>query len=139
MESELVVLASSAATTMVGLLATDGWEQVKQAVGRLWRRARPDQADTVEAELVEARAELLTARQAGDTQAEQDLTAEWRTRLRRLLAADPALAGALRALLAELRPESSEEAAGPRVEMHGTASDNARVYMSGRDMHITGN
>ncbi|MGW6915939.1 hypothetical protein ACWGB8_19305 [Kitasatospora sp. NPDC054939] len=137
MDAELVALASSAATTMVGLLATDGWEHAKQGVAALWRRARPEQAETVEAELVDTRTELLTARRAGDEQAEQDLTAEWRARLRRLLAADPALEHELRALLAELGTPP-DAALSARVEMHGTASDHARLYMSGGDMHIGG-
>lgn len=135
MDPELMALASSAATTVVGMLATDGWEQAKLAVGALWRRARPEEAETVEAELVATRTELLTARQAGDGRTEEDLTAEWRARLRRMLAADSGLERELRELLAELGPLKPE--AG-RVEMHGTASDNARIYMSGGDMHITG-
>lgn len=138
MEAELVTLASSAATTVVGLLATDGWEQAKRAVVALWRRARPEEAETVEAELVEARTEILTARRAGDGRTEDDLTAEWRIRLRRMLAADPALASDLRELLGDLGPLTPEAGRPNRVEMHGTASDNARLYMSGGTMHITG-
>ncbi|KQV17538.1 MULTISPECIES: hypothetical protein [unclassified Kitasatospora] len=138
MDAELVALATSTATTVVGLMATDGWEQTKRAVAALWRRSRPEEAETVEAELGEARAQLLTARQAGDEGAEVDLTAEWRSRLRRLLAADPALERDLRELLEELRPLTPEADPAGRVEMHGTASDNARLYMSGGDMHITG-
>ncbi len=140
MDAELVALASSTATTVVGLMATDGWEQAKRAGAALWRRSRPGEAETVEAELGEARAQLLTARQAGDggAEVEVDLTAEWRSRLRRLLAADPALERDLRELLDELRPLTPEAGPAGRVEMHGTASDNARLYMSGGDMHITG-
>ncbi|MEU6315651.1 hypothetical protein [Streptomyces sp. NPDC047014] len=138
MEAELVALTSTAATTVVGLLATDAWEQAKLAVARLWVRGRPEQAGTIEAELVEARAEVLAFRRAGDDGAEEDLTAEWRARLRRLLAADPALERDLRELLAELAPLESAPARPGRVEMHGTASDEARIYMSGGDMHITG-
>ncbi|WP_423834872.1 hypothetical protein [Streptomyces manipurensis] len=62
MDAELVALTSSAATTVVGLLATDAWEQTKLAVARLWGLSRPEQAETVEAELVETRAELLAFR-----------------------------------------------------------------------------
>ncbi|MFD3540080.1 hypothetical protein ACFWUQ_11345 [Streptomyces sp. NPDC058662] len=138
MDAELVALASSAATTVVGLLATDGWEQAKVGVAALWRRARPEQAETVEAELVAARTGVLTARQAGDDGAEAALTAEWCDRLRHFLAADPARARELRALLAELSPPSPAAGRAGRVEMHGTGSDNARIYMSGGDMHITG-
>ncbi|MEV4948743.1 hypothetical protein [Streptomyces sp. NPDC053755] len=138
MEAELVTLASSAATTVVGLLATDGWEHVKRAVVALWQRARPEEAETVEAELVEARGEILSARQAGDATTEDGLTSQWRLRLLGMLAADPALESRLRELLGELGPEKPEAGRPGRVEMHGTASDNARLYMSGGTMNITG-
>ncbi|MFD9374247.1 hypothetical protein ACFWBH_01700 [Streptomyces sp. NPDC059999] len=138
MDSELVVLASSAATTVVGLLATDAWEQTKVAVTALWQRARPEQAEAIEGELLATRTELLAAREAGDGGAEEELTVEWRTRLRRLLAADPALERELRGLLAELPPVAPSTDRGNRVEMQGRASEHARIYMSGGDMHITG-
>ncbi|WP_411104074.1 hypothetical protein [Streptomyces sp. cmx-4-9] len=138
MDAALVALASSAATTVVGLLATDAWEQAKSAVTAFWQRSRPGQAETVGAELVAVRTELLAARRAGDETTQAGLTAEWRNRLQRLLAADPALADDLRELLAELPPLAPEPVRGNRVEMHGTASDDARIYMSGGDMHITG-
>lgn len=41
MDAELVALTSSAATTVVGLLATDAWEQTKLAVARLGGSAVP--------------------------------------------------------------------------------------------------
>ncbi|MFD3548285.1 hypothetical protein ACFWUW_22240 [Streptomyces sp. NPDC058655] len=138
MDAGLVALASSAAATVVGLMATDTWEQTKVAVAALWQRARPEQAETIEAELVATRTDLLVARQDGDDTAEDRLRTGWRDRLHRLLAADPALERDLRALLAELSPSTPPAGRGGRVEMHGTASDEARIYMSGGDMHITG-
>lgn len=74
------------------LLATTAWEQAKNAVGRLWRRAHPERVETMQAELEEARAEVLAARRDSDEQVEQALVGEWQGRLRRLVSADPQLA-----------------------------------------------
>ncbi|MGW2183414.1 hypothetical protein ACWCXX_36340 [Streptomyces sp. NPDC001732] len=138
MDPELAALASSAATTMVGVLATDGWENVKSLVGRLWQRVHPDRAEVVEAELVETRTELLTARQTQDGEAEQHLVGEWHGRLRRLLAADPELAEELRRMVAELQSAAAEDRAGAGpVDMRARASGHAKVYQAGRDQHIT--
>ena len=95
-------MASTAATTIVGLLASDGWEQAKKAVGSLWRRVHPERAEMVGAEMVgaellETREQVLAARQEGDEHAEQELVGEWHSRLRRLLVADPQLADDLKA------------------------------------------
>ncbi|GAB2722925.1 hypothetical protein [Kitasatospora kifunensis] len=142
MDPELVALASTAATALVGRLATDGWEQAKQRVTSLWRRRHPEQpeeSETVAAQLTETREELLAARQAGDGQAEQDLAIEWRARLRDALRADPSLAAELRSLVAELKRTDPEPATGGnRVTMQATASDHAKIFMSGDSMHITG-
>ncbi|MFJ9211574.1 hypothetical protein CU044_4285 [Streptomyces sp. L-9-10] len=142
MDHELMALASTAATTVVSQLATDGWEQVKRAVAALWRRSDPDdpeQAEAVERELAESRAELLAALIAGDEQAERILTAQWSGRLRGLLAASPALADALRQVLAEIGTgEPRSETGAGRVDMHATASDHAKVFQAARDQHISG-
>ncbi|KJS60501.1 hypothetical protein [Streptomyces rubellomurinus] len=149
MDPELAALASSAATALVGRLAADGWDQARQAVVALWRRRhpeRPEEAEVVEAQLVEAREELLAAGaagEAGDGRVGQELTVEWRTRLRDLLRADPALAVELRRVLAELEGRDGESGAGAapggnRVTMRATAADRAKVYMAGNDLHIHG-
>jgi len=88
-ESELAVLAGQAASTMVNGMATAGWERAQRALGDLWRRVYPERADTVVAELDEARLEVLEARQNGHGPAEEAFVNEWRTRLRRMLAAHP--------------------------------------------------
>ena len=138
MDPELMALASTVGTTVVGLLATDAWEKAKSALGGFWRRARPDQAETVDAELVTARDELLAARAAGDTTVEESLVGEWQTKVRRVLGADPRLAAELRRLLdEELTP--AMRAAGPgTVTMTATARDHGRVYQAGRDQYLTG-
>lgn len=139
MDSELVSLASSGATTVVALLATDGWEEAKSAVSSLWRRVHPDRVETIVAELIETRSALLTARAVGDEQAAPVLVGEWQSRLSRLLAGCPELAGELRRVVAdELGPALAEaSSARTTIEMHAHAFDQGRIYQAARDLHIT--
>ena len=135
-----VTLAAAAGTALVGAMATDAWAQAKAITVRLWRRVHPERATTVEAELVELRAEVLAARQAGDTQAEAALAAEWQQRLRRLLAANPSLAAELqRVLREELLPllPPPEQTRVQTVTMTARASGHGRVYQAAGDQHIT--
>lgn len=77
---------------------------------------------------------------AGDDlgQVQAELTAERCGRLRRLLAADPAIAVEVRRLLdEELGPALSAAYPGrPDIRMNAIASDNGRVYQAGRDITI---
>jgi hypothetical protein len=85
---ELAILVSAAATSLVGAMVTDGWAQAKHAVAQLWSRVYRGRADEVAEELEAARAELIAVYRRGDDQLREDLIAEWRSRLRRLLALD---------------------------------------------------
>ncbi|MGH3915085.1 MAG: hypothetical protein ACRDTC_17010 [Pseudonocardiaceae bacterium] len=131
-------LTSTAATTVVQLLATAAWEQAKSAVGGLWRRVYPERAETVEAELAENRVEILSARQAGDERAAQILVEEWRGRLRRLMAADPQLVDELRRVVAQLLLLLADALPQPTtITMQATAFDDSRVYQAGHDLRMT--
>ncbi|MFI6557975.1 hypothetical protein ACWGBY_20935 [Streptomyces griseus] len=131
MNAELVALAQSAGTTLVGLMATDAWERTRDGVVALWQRARPERADAVAAELSNTR-EDLTA----DTDTEGELAAEWQGRIRRLLIDQPQVAEELQRLLDELSPSTSPAAAAS-VTQHASATGQSRVYQAGRDLHIT--
>jgi hypothetical protein len=135
-DPELTVLTSTAATTVVKLLATAVWERAMGAVGGLWRRVHPERVETVQAELAEGRAEVLAARQVG---VEQALVGEWQGRLRRLLAADPQLADELRGMVGELRLALAEVDApqGTTITMRATAFGTSRVNQAGRDLYVT--
>jgi hypothetical protein len=136
---ELSALTSTAATTVVQLLATAAWEQATSAVGGLWRRVHPERAETVQAELADSRAEVVAARQVGNEQVEQDLVAEWHGRLRRLMADDPQLADELRWVVAELG-SALADADSPRsatITVQATTFGKSRVYQAGRDLHVT--
>jgi hypothetical protein len=112
-EAELAGLAASGATTLVGLMVSDAWVQTRERVARFF--ARGADRGALAAELHESQLELLSARETGDAEAADDVEAEWRTRLRRLLRADPAAAHELRALLTELGPLAT---GGPAVVVH---------------------
>jgi hypothetical protein len=117
-EAELTALAVSGATTVVGLMATEAWTQVR---GRLSRFLVRDGGDTgaVDAELEESRAELTAALADADEDTAADIEAEWRTRLRRTLRANPEAADELRTFLDELAPT---QPAGPAVSVTNTVS-----------------
>lgn len=139
MDAELTALMSTAASTVVQLLATAAWEQARSAIGGLWRRVHPERAQTVQAELEETRTELLAARQRGDEQVEQDLVGEWQGRLRRLVAADPPLVDELRQVVAQLRSALAEadSSRGATITMQATAFGQSRVNQAGRDLHVS--
>ncbi|MFG3053591.1 hypothetical protein ACGFZP_21935 [Kitasatospora sp. NPDC048239] len=134
-----VVLAAGSA--LVSAMATDGWQQARAAVVEWWRSRRPDRADEVGSDLEAVRAQVLAARDQGDEDTEQALAGVWRLRLQQLAGEDPALVDELRLLLAErLAPVSSdsEQAQNHPIVMKAEARDSSRVYLAGRDQHITG-
>ncbi|MGY4954779.1 hypothetical protein [Streptomyces nigrescens] len=103
MDPQLTAMAQTASATVVALMATDVWQHTRDGVIALWRRVRPGQAEEVGTELEVTRAEILAARQDGDTLGEQALAGEWQGRLRRLLIADPDIAQELLRVLEESR------------------------------------
>ncbi len=117
MEAELAALVSSGATTIVGLMATDLWAGTRERIGRLFARGGDPAA--VGAELEASRSDLVAARESGDEAMVADMETEWRSRLRRVLQADPAAAADLRALLEEVGSEL--EATGGSV-VHNSIS-----------------
>ncbi|MEU6505998.1 hypothetical protein [Streptomyces sp. NPDC046942] len=132
------MLAQTAGTTVVALMATDAWQRTREGVVALWRRVRPVQADEIGTALDETREEILVARREGDAAGAEDLERDWRRRLRRLLAADPSIAQELEDVLAQARASLPEDRRLPlpTVQLHAHASGHARVYQAGRDQHI---
>ncbi|MFF4400428.1 hypothetical protein [Streptomyces sp. NPDC001480] len=122
-------------------MTTDAWQQARAALVTWWRRVRPRQAGRVDAALVESRDRVLTARRAGDEDAESHVVAAWGSRLTALLRDDPALVDGLRRLIEEeIAPLLGHES-GARTGSHefrAEASGHGRVYQSGRDQHIHG-
>ncbi|MFB8777540.1 hypothetical protein [Streptomyces broussonetiae] len=98
MEPELATLVGAGATTMVGLMVTETWEQARHRLVRLFTRG-DDDPTTAAAELEESRTALLAAPDDADLTA--DTTALLRLRLRRLLTENPDTVDELRHLLEE--------------------------------------
>ncbi|MGW0583516.1 hypothetical protein ACWD25_48160 [Streptomyces sp. NPDC002920] len=134
-------IVSSAAMSLVGAMATDAWQQARAALVAWWRRVRPNQADQVDAVLVESRDLVLTARRAGDEDAESHVVAAWGSRLTALLRDDPTLVDELQRLIDEeiaplLRREDSARTRSH--EFRAEASGHGRVYQAGHDQNIHG-
>ncbi|KRV47352.1 hypothetical protein AQ490_07775 [Wenjunlia vitaminophila] len=104
MEAELAALAVSGATTLVGSMVTDSWAHVRDRVAAFLGRDRDGQTEQLAAELEAARGEVTAAQESESASVTEEIQAEWRSRLRRVLRQDPALAQELRALLEEFEP-----------------------------------
>ena len=133
MDAEVALLAQSAGTTLVALMATDAWHRARDGITQLWRRTQPERAETVAAELEAGREDVLAAAAADDQQTLDELRLQWQGAVRRLLVARPDAVAELRALLDQLDPDGS---VARQITQHATASGQARVYQAGRDQHI---
>ena len=89
MDAEVALLAQSAGTTLVALMATDAWHRARDGITQLWRRTQPERAETVAAELEAGREDVLAAA-ADDQQTLEELRLQWQGAVRRLLVARPA-------------------------------------------------
>lgn len=124
MGAELAELASSGATTFVGLVVTDAWQQAKERIGRLLARGGDSRLEAARLEV--ARTELLIADETGDVATTRRIQQDWETRLRDLLLQDPSAAGELRAVLDEFDPRREPSAQSVTVHnklgsvRHGT-------------------
>jgi hypothetical protein len=132
METELMTLAASGASAVVGLLAEDAWTAAKERIAALFGRGRTDtDGDAIEAELEESRGELIAARDASDETVPADIEALWRTKLRRLLQQDPDAAEELRALIAEAEQRTAPSAPVTNTitdaEVHGSVVQAGRI------------
>ena len=144
MDGELLLFANTAGTTAVALLATDFSGKVKAGLGKLWDLVHPG-AHHIEEELEHTRAELMSARAAGDTALEQALISEWQNRMRRLLLSDPGVAAPLRQLLDQCAPLLAQERGtrahashtGPVVQTGGGIA-NTGVMMGDVTIEATG-
>ncbi|MFQ6148166.1 hypothetical protein ACLMNJ_34735 [Streptomyces seoulensis] len=119
MDAELAALAAAGATTVVQQMAADSWVQARGRIVSFFSRRDGGEEEVIEGDLETSRGELRTATESGDEQTASDVQAEWRTRLRRALQADPGAASELRAILDELAPSPSGQRG---VEVHNTIS-----------------
>jgi hypothetical protein len=128
-----IVLAFGPA--LVGAIATDTWQQVREAITGLWRRGHPRQeADDIGTELDELREQVLLARRDGDTGTEKALEGAWQVRLQQLLRADPALAADLRRVLDQVLTPALTPAEQTRIGniiMTGSSHDSSTFTQIG--------
>ncbi|MFF2353635.1 hypothetical protein ACFVVL_28100 [Kitasatospora sp. NPDC058115] len=129
MEAEIAQLVTTGATTVVGLMATEAWTQVRSRLAGLLGRGR-DTAE-VSAELEEIRVEVVRA--DGDEELVGDQAAELRNRIRRLLRQDPQAGGELRALLEEFTPRTTNVTVYNQTISGGT---HYGVIQAGRIDHV---
>ncbi|MBM9506777.1 hypothetical protein [Actinacidiphila acididurans] len=127
MDSELAALASSGATTLVGLMVSDAWAQVRDRVTGFFTRR--GQTSTIAEQLAASRQELMAAQEEGDPDVAADTQAMWRTHLRRALLSDPDAAGELRALLADLEPMAGQGTTAIHIVVSG-GTQNGPVVQS---------
>ncbi|MEV4296013.1 hypothetical protein [Microbispora rosea] len=129
MEAELMTLASSGAATLVGLMISDAWTEVKDGIARMLARGKA--IEQVARDLDVSRTELLQADGSKDEQFVAAVEGVWRARLQDLLQAEPALAEDLRRLLmGRGTPE-----AGPLREVHNMITGGVQygpVIQAGR-------
>ena len=122
-------------TALVGAIATDTWQQVREAVTGLWRRGHPRQkADDIGTELDELREQVLLARRDGDTGTESALEGAWQLRLQQLLRADPTLAAELRRVLDQVLTPAltpAEQARVGTIIMTGSSHDSSTFTQIG--------
>lgn len=131
-------MVQAAGTALVQAIATDAWQQVKDAVTGLWRRVRPGHADHVDGELDELRQQVLRARADGDGSTEQALEGAWQLRLQDLLRADPALAADLQQVLNQVLTPALSEAGQARIGtilMTGASHDSSTFTQIGTQVN----
>ncbi|MFI5530093.1 hypothetical protein ACIA8O_16265 [Kitasatospora sp. NPDC051853] len=122
MDQELVALAESGATVVVGAMATDLWQSVKDGTLAVLRRLGPDRRRTV-AEQLDHNAELVRDAEHPED-ARQALFAFWALELAALLNQDPSLAPDLARLIADHQGGRQHLAHTQR----NTAHDHGTVY-----------
>ncbi|MET7685261.1 hypothetical protein [Streptomyces sp. NPDC005423] len=125
MEREPAGLVATAASALVDALAGDDWERARALVGRLWGHHEPHRRSDTDREVARDRAMLLI--EPDDEANIADLTAAWRVRFRRLLAAEPAAARALLGLLAELTAGDGSSDARTAQHVNLGAAGRGRV------------
>jgi hypothetical protein len=70
-------VVQAAGTALAQAIATDAWQQVKQAVAGLWRRAHPGRTDRVADELDGLRLQVFQARADGESAGQQTYAPFW--------------------------------------------------------------
>ncbi|GAB1692474.1 hypothetical protein [Krasilnikovia sp. M28-CT-15] len=124
MEAELLALAGTAGSALVGAVAKDAWEVTKAGFVRLLGRGDRGREAVVEQQLDRTYSAVEGAGAEVDRVRGQQ-EALWAGRMEELLIERPAAAGELRALMEQLAATSGARSVG-HVVQHATASGNAQ-------------
>jgi hypothetical protein len=98
----VVALAAMSAAALVQAMVTDGWEEVRHKVARLFGRGQPDVA--IERRLDVTRDQLTAAAPDDLETVQAALATQWETRFADLLADHPDAEAELAALVKQIRP-----------------------------------
>ncbi|MEK6438201.1 hypothetical protein [Pseudonocardia sp. T1-2H] len=132
MDFDIAALVATGGTALVEIMATDAWSEAKHIIKRLFGRSASGNDDAgFDAELEEARTEVIEARDHGDAQRESELVTEWSSRIRRTVQSNPEASQALIDLI-ELRKTYRDNGTGDTSSTNtAIANDKSRVYQQG--------
>ncbi|MFF3878196.1 hypothetical protein [Streptomyces sp. NPDC001978] len=132
MDAAALALVTTSANSLVSLMTSEVWEQVKSGVAALFRRGRRAEGGAIEDELDESVRELRASLESGDQETQEELCQQWRGKLRRLIREEPELIVELQSLLNEWSSlEAVKGNATPTIYQTATARDGGRVYQQG--------
>jgi hypothetical protein len=132
----LLALATASANSLVSLMTSDAWEQVKLGISKLFGRSDQRAAEEADRELELNRQELISSNSRDDLETADELRAAWRGKFRRLLIEDPEAEEALRGILTEWNPEEAQRLAANVITQSASARDHGRVYQQGSGTQI---
>jgi hypothetical protein len=125
---DVMALASSGANVLVAEMAKAGWEAVRSAMARLFRRGGDDAASRQLELLDVARQELMRAAGSDRAAVAERLRQQWLIQLAAVLQVFPEAVEDLRSLIAQAPPEAEGDS-GARLTAQGNT--NSQVIMSG--------
>jgi hypothetical protein len=132
MDAAALALVTTSANSLVSLMTSEVWEQVKTGVAALFRRGRRTDGVSIEDELDESAHELRASLENGDQETQEELCQQWRGKLRRLIREEPELVAELQSLLNEWSSLGADKGnAAPAIYQTAIARDSGRVYQQG--------
>jgi hypothetical protein len=129
-------LATSCANSLIALITTDSWEQVKRGVSKVFGRSEAAAGARAEEELTEARRELVIAAERNDDETAEEFRVAWRGKFRRLLLEDPEAAEILSSTLQEWQSVRSNADTSVNITQSATARESGRVYQQGSGTQV---
>ncbi|GAA4096169.1 hypothetical protein [Streptomyces hundungensis] len=132
MDAAALALITTSANSLVSLMTSEVWDQVKGGLATLYRRGRTAGDGPIEDELDESARELRESLENGDQETQDELRQQWRGKLRRLIRDEPELITELQSLLSEWSSlDAAKQEITPSIHQTATARDGGRVYQQG--------